>query len=110
MAISYKRLGATTVAANTNTQLYVVPALTSTIVSSLVVANIGTSTGTFRVAIVEGAIGTVTNKDFIYYDISIAANDTFTATCGFTMATTNTILVRSNNTNIVFSAFGSEIS
>ena len=109
-SLVYKILGQTTVAVNTDTQLYVVPASTSTVISSISVCNMGTSTGTFRIAIVPGAIGTVASQNYLYYDLNILGNDTFVATAGFTLATTNTIMVRSNNTNVVFSVFGSEIS
>ena len=108
--ITYKILGQTVVTANTNTLLYTVPAVTSTIISSITVCNIGTSTGTFRIAMIEGAIGTVGNKNYIYYDIPIYAGDSFVTTCGFTLATTNTIMVRASSANIVFSCFGSELS
>jgi hypothetical protein len=110
MATVYKVLGQTVVTANTDTQLYVTSTGKSTLVSSLVVCNTGTSERTFRIAIIEGAIATVGSKNYLYYDVPIPANDSFTATCGFTMAATNTILVRASHADVVFSAFGTEIS
>ena len=97
MASNYLRLGATTVSANVDTGLYTVPAATQTVVSSIIVCNRGTTTETFRVAHVDGAIGSVANEDYIYYDIEIAANDTFIATVGLTMEATHTLLVRSSS-------------
>jgi len=110
MANVYKRLGATTVTADTDTALYTVPASTSAVVSSLVVCNRGASSATFRVAHVDGAIGVIANEDYIFYDVSIPANDTFVATIGATMATTQTLLVRSDSADVNFIAWGSEVS
>ena len=107
MATAYKRLGSTVVVANTDTQLYVVPASTETIVSSIVACNIGSTERTFRIALIEGAIGTVSNDDYIYYDVVLPANDTFIATAGFTLNASDTIMVRADHAEVVFSAFGS---
>jgi len=105
-----KRLGATVVVANTDTELYETPAGKSAVVSSIVVCNIGATERTFRVAIVEAtAVGSVGNKDYLYYDMSIPGNNTFVATIGATMATVNIILVRASHAEVVFSAFGSEV-
>lgn len=109
MASSYKRLGATTVTADTNTSLYTVPASTEAVVSSILVCNRGTSSATFRVAHVDGAIGVVANEDYIFYDVSIPANDTFAATIGSTMTAADTLLVRSDSADVNFIAWGSEI-
>lgn len=111
MATVYKRLGAITVSANTNTELYETPALTSAIVSTIAVCNRSTSGATFRIAHVDAtAVGSVANEDYIYYDVVIPANNTFLCTAGITMATGHIILVRSNSTSVNFIAWGSEVS
>ena len=110
MAETPKRLGATTVTANTDTALYVVPSVTSTIVSSIAVCNRGSSSATFRVAHIAGALGTVQLSDYLYYDATIAPNDSFIITIGATMATTHTLLVRSNSASVNFVAWGMELS
>ena len=51
-----------------------------------------------------------TNKDYIYYDLPIGANDTFIATIGVTLAATDVVRVYASNTNLSFSLYGSEIS
>ena len=108
MAVSYKRLGSTVVTADTDTSLYTVAASTQTIISSVVVCNIGSTTRTFRIALVPGAIGTVSNDDYIYYDVIIPGNDTFIATAGLILEATHSILVRADHAEVVFSAYGSE--
>ena len=109
MATTYKVLGQISPAATTETALYTVPASTSAIGSSIIIANRSTTVATFRVSIVVGGVAT-TNKDYIYYDLPIGANDTFIATIGITLATTDVVRVYASNTNLSFSLYGSEIS
>ena len=109
MATTYKVLGQSSPAATTETALYTVPSATSAIGSSIIVANRSTSVAYFRISIaVAGA--TTSNKDYIYYDLPIGANDTFIATVGLSLATTDVVRVYSSNTNLSFSLYGSEIS
>jgi hypothetical protein len=109
MPTTYKVLGQSSPLATTETLLYVVPAATSAIGSSIIIANRGTSVVTFRVSIAVGGL-TTTNKDYLYYDLPIGANDTFIATIGITLATTDEVRVYASNTNLSFSLYGSEIS
>jgi hypothetical protein len=109
MATTYKVLGQVSPAATTETALYTVPASTSAIGSSIIIANRGTSVATFRVSIaVNGAV--TTNKDYIYYDLPIGANDTFIATIGITLGDTDVVRVYASNINLSFSLYGSEIT
>ena len=109
MPTTYKVLGQSSPLATTETLLYVVPSATTAIGSSIIIANRGTSVVTFRVSIaVSGAV--TTNKDYLYYDLPIGANDTFIATIGITLATTDEVRVYASNTNLSFSLYGSEIS
>ena len=109
MATTYKVLGQSSPLATTETLLYVVPSATTAIGSSIIIANRGTSVASFRVSIAVGGL-TTTNKDYIYYDLPIGANDTFIATIGITLATTDEVRVYASNTNLSFSLYGSEIS
>jgi len=109
MATTYKVLGQSSPAATTETALYTVPALTSAIGSSIIIANRSTTVATFRVSIAVSGAAT-TNKDYIYYDLPIGSNDTFIATIGITLATTDEVRVYASNTNLSFSLYGSEIS
>lgn len=110
MATVYKILGSAVVVADTSTGLYTVPASNSALVSSIVVCNTGTSERTFRIAMVPGAISAIQIQHYIFYDVPIPANDSFIATCGYTLATGNSILVRASHADVVFSAYGTEIS
>ena len=109
MATVYKTLGQSSPSATTETALYTVPAATSAIASSIVVCNRSSVLSTFRVSVAVGG-GATANKDYIYYDLPIGANDTFIATVGLTLATTDVVRVYASNTNLSFSLYGSEIS
>jgi hypothetical protein len=109
MATSYKVLGQSSPLATTETLLYTVPAATSTVGSSIMVCNRGTSSATFRVSVSKTGAAT-TNKDYIYYNIPIDTGDTFVATIGITLATTDVVRVYATTADLSFNLFGSEIS
>lgn len=107
MATAYKILGQTTVTADTDTTLYTVPALTNTVISNITVCNTGSTERTFRIAVRNAAIS---NKNYLIFDTTIPANDSFEKCSGITMEAGAIITVRANHADVVFSAFGSEIS
>ena len=103
-----KRLGGVAPSATTNTSLYAVPTNTITSVSTINVCNRGVA-GTFRVAHVDAAIGSVANEDYILYDCVIEANDTIAINMPISMSATHSILVYASHTDFTFMAWGSEI-
>jgi len=109
MANLYKILGQQSPTAITETILYTVPAVTSAVCSSIIVCNRGTDQTTFRVSISQAGAST-SSKDYLYYDITLAGNDTFIATIGVTLATTDVIKVYAGNTNLTFQLFGTQIT
>jgi hypothetical protein len=108
MATTYKVLGQSNPTAASDTTLYTVPASTETVVSTITVANLGT-TGTFRVAI-RPAGASIANQHYVVYDATLNANDSITLTLGITLQATDVITVRASNTSFAFQAFGSEIA
>jgi hypothetical protein len=109
MANVYKILGQISPEETTETDLYAVPSLRSAVCSSISICNRGTTQTTFRVSISQGGANT-TNKDYIYYDVTLAGNDTFIATIGVTLAATDKIRVYSGSSNLSFQVWGTEIS
>jgi len=106
---SYKVLGQVAPSATTETDLYTVPAATESIISTIVVANRGTTSATFRMSIsVDGAA--TTTKDYVVYDAILNPNSTQAFTLGITMNATDKIRVYSSTANLSFSAYGSEIA
>jgi hypothetical protein len=111
MADVYKRLGAVVAAATTNTELYVVPgAGVSAVLSSINVCNRNNTTINFRIAHIDGGIGSLANEDYIYYNVPAEAYDTIEITRGITMATGDTLMVYSDTANVNFMVWGSEVS
>ena len=109
MATTTKVLARTAASLTTTTVLYTVPAATSTVCSSISICNRGSTQTTFRVSISQGG-GATANKDYLYYDVTLAGNDTFIATIGVTLETTDVIRVYSGNSNLSFQVWGTEIS
>ena len=109
MATTYKVLGQSNPAATTATTLYTVPSATSTIVSTIVVANLAATAATFRIA-VRPAGASLANQHYVAYDVAVGANDSTALTLGITLATTDVITVYGSTANITFQAYGSELS
>lgn len=109
MANTYKVLGQSNPSATTATTLYTVPAATSAVVSTISICNIGTAGTTFRVAI-RPAGATLANQHYIAYEAPINAYESQFLTIGVSLATTDVITVYGGTANLVFNAFGTEIS
>ena len=109
MTTVLKVLGQSAPLAATLTTLYTVPASTSTVVSTLVVANRSATATSFRIA-VRPLGASISDEHYLYYDIAIDGNDTFTATLGVTLATTDVISVYATLATLSFNAFGQENS
>ena len=109
MATTYKVLGQVAPSATTATTLDTVPSATQCVVSTIAVCNRGGTSATYRIA-VRPAGATLANEHYIAYDSAITANNSTFITVGLTLAATDVITVYSSNTNLSFSAFGSEIS
>lgn len=109
MAASYKILGQAAPTNTNDTTLYTVPASTETIVSSLIVANIGTVATTFNVAIRPNG-DTLANQHYIAKAVPIAGQDSTTLTLGLTMDASDVVTVSVGTANaIAFNLFGAEL-
>jgi len=109
MPTNYKVLGQSNPAATTLTTLYTVPASTQAVVSSISIANLTATAATFRIAI-RPAGAAITNAHYLGYDITVGASDTTIITVGVTMNTTDVLSVYASTANLVFQAYGSEVS
>lgn len=109
MAETIKVLGQSNPSAATLTDAYTVPGATSAVVSSITVANRSATPTAFRVSVaVAGAADS--NEQYLFYDVPIAGNDTFTATLGVSLATTDVVRVRATLATLSFNVFGIEVS
>ena len=108
MATTYKVLSQTNPSATTLTTSYTVPIATSTIISTLSIANQGAGTNV-RVA-VQPAGASIDAKHYIVYDTFISANDAIFLTLGITLATTDVVSVYAGTANVSFGLFGTELT
>jgi hypothetical protein len=109
MPTTYKVLGQSKPVANTLTTAYTVPSSTSTVISTIVVTNLGPTATTYRIAIrTSGAA--ISDEDYIVYDTSLPTLDSIALTLGLTLAATDVVSVMSFSGLVNFNIFGSEIS
>lgn len=109
MATVDKVLGQEALAATTLTPVYTVPSATSTIVSTIIVANRSATPTTFRLSVaVAGAADD--NKQYIAYDAPLAGNEIWSWTIGVTLAATDVLRAYAAAATVSVSAFGEETS
>lgn len=108
MAEAYKVLGQSKPTATTLTDAYTVPAATSAVVSSITICNQGAATS-YRISVAVAGLAD-TAKQYIAYDVPIAANSTDVFTVGVTLATTDVIRVYNTLATLSFNIFGTEIT
>jgi hypothetical protein len=109
MAVAIKVLGQSAPSAATLTTLYTAPASTEAISSTITVCNRSATATAFRIA-VRPAGAAAANEHYLYYDVPIAGNDTFTATTGMTLAATDVVSVYATLATLSFNFFGQEIT
>ena len=109
MANAYKVLGQNDLPATTMTDVYTVPASTETVISTIIIANRTASAETFRIAIRPNG-ATLSDEQYIAYDVPIAANDSTTFTLGITLDAADVLSVYASAVDISVNVFGAEIS
>ena len=107
MADILKVLGQLDPSATTTTVLYTVPDMTQTTISSIVAANRTGSAITFRLSVHVGGAG-ADDKQYLYYDKSVAANDSLAIVIGITLNQTDVLKVYTSAVNMSFNVFGCE--
>jgi uncharacterized protein (UPF0212 family) len=105
--MTLKVLGQTDPLAATLTTGYTVPALTSTVISTIVVANRSATPTKFRIAIRPNGAA-ISNEQYLYYDVDIGANDTFACTFGITLDAADVVSVYATLATLSFNIFGEE--
>jgi hypothetical protein len=109
MATTLKVLSQTKPTAASLTDAYTVPTLTTTVVSSIVVCNQSATTTDFRISVAVAGLAD-TPKQYIYYGVTIAGNDTFIATIGISLGAADVIRVYNTLATLSFNIFGQENS
>jgi len=109
VSTTYKVLGQSAPAATTNTTLYTVPAATSAVISTVVIANRAATSATYRIAIRPNG-ATLANEHYIAYDVAVNGGDSTTLTLGITLAAADVITIYASTVDTSFNVFGSEIT
>ena len=109
MTETLKCLAQATPSANTTTTFYTVPSSTSVVISSIVICNTNSSAVNFSIAYSIGG-ASLTTAQYLYYQLPLLANDTFVATIGISMATTDVIYIIANSNGVAFNAFGVQVA
>lgn len=108
MAVSYKILGQVVPNGTAVSTLYTVPASTSTVISTISVANRSQGEVKFRIAIVPSG-EQLSGQHYISYNTPCSGQDSTFITTGFTLASGDSIVVFADNNQLSFGAFGMEI-
>jgi hypothetical protein len=113
MPNTYKILGQVNPTANTQSNVYVVPAATEAVINSLTIANQGTSNVSYSVIVMpssEFATPASNGKYFLIRGSSMPGGDTATLTLSLTLPAGAVLAANTNSGSLSFSAFGVEIS
>lgn len=111
MVNTYKVAGQAAPIADTDTELYKVPANMEFLASTLVICNrsLNGDASIFRIAIVpDGQV--LGNKHYIAYDQFIDPRKSKDRVIGITLSANDSVYVRSNTANLSFTLFGTELS
>lgn len=109
MAEALKVSQATIAVADTEQSLYVVPASTTTVVSSLVVCNRSVSKVTYRWAVVPAG-GAAAAANWQEFDSELPANESAFRTLGVTLPTSAEIRIQADSTSVSFSLYYVEVT
>jgi hypothetical protein len=116
MTTSYKILGQILPTANTLSNVYVVPAATSTIVSTITICNQSAANANVDIAVVP-ATATLSAKNYIIKGVQVPAADTLILSPGLTLNAASYITANNSygtgeasSANISFCAFGVELT
>ena len=117
MPQSFKKLGAVVPTANTPANLYVVPASTEAVLSTITICNQSTENTSYSLMYFysnEFADGSVSDpapgRCFLVRGAVVPAADTIVLTMGLTANADSIISCNATGSDISFSAFGSEIT
>jgi hypothetical protein len=113
MANIYKILGQVNPSANTQANVYVVPAATSTVINSIQIANQSASNVSYSLMVIpsaEFASPASNGKYFIIRGSTMPASDAATLTLSLSLPAGAIIAANTNSASLSFSAFGVEIT
>ena len=112
MSNSFKILGQINPSANTQTNVYVVPASTAAVINSINVNNTGASNASYSIIVVPSSenSSSPSPKHFVMRGSIAPAGDTVLLDFPLTLPSGTVIAANTNNGSLAISAFGVEIA
>lgn len=112
MAQSFKILGQVNPSANAQANVYVVPANTEAVLSTITVCNQTASNNSFSLIMmpIDNYADPANAENYIIRGAVVPAADTLVLTMGLTAQANAILACNTNNANMSFSVFGSEIT
>ena len=113
MANTYKILGQVNPTANSQSNVYVVPAATSAVINSIQIANQSASNVSYSLIVMPAANYASPASNGMYYIIrgsTMPASDAATLTLSLSLPAGAIIAANTNSSSLSFSAFGVEIT
>ena len=112
MPNAYKRLGAINPSANTQTNVYVIPAATQSVISTITICNQSASNASYSLALMNNSefaspAGAAT---FLVRGATVPAADSIILTIGLTANAGMVLAANTSLSNLSFGVFGTEIS
>jgi hypothetical protein len=112
MPTTYRRLGAINPSANTQTNVYVVPAATSTVISTVTICNQTASNLSYSLILTSASdfASPAGAAQFIVRGATVPAADSIILTLGLTANAGSVLAANGSSGSMSFMAFGSEIT
>jgi hypothetical protein len=107
VAQTYKVLAQANPVATTPTDVYTVPAATTAVVSSIVVANRAGTARTFRISVRVAGAG-ADNKQYLAYDMTVPPNDSVFLQLGLTLGAADVVTAYVSVQDLAINVFGVE--
>ena len=112
MPQTYKRLGAINPTANTQTNVYVVPAATEAVISTVIICNQSSANVSYSLMLMTTSDfnASAPTSSFLVRGATVPAADSIILTMGLTANAGSVLAANTNNNSVSFTAFGSEIT
>lgn len=111
MAETYRNLSQLNPDPDTLTELLAVTGNSEVVLSVVCICNTTGTEITFRLAHVKGGANADADRaQYLYYDLPLAANDTFEAMKGLTVGSGDKLFARASAANVAFNVYGARVT
>ena len=108
MATTYKILGQSAPTPNTLTDVYTVPGATQAVISTITVCNQTAVNASYSIAVAANGAAD-SNSQYIIRGGVVPAADSIGITLGITLDAADVVRANTNQANVAFNIFGSEV-